>query len=44
MVRDWTIKLAKELKVVGLINIQYCIQDNQVWVPHTYLSDLCLGL
>ena len=30
VIRDWTIKLAKELKVVGLINIQYCIQDNQV--------------
>lgn len=30
VVRDWTIKIAKELKVVGLINIQYCIQDNQV--------------
>lgn len=30
VIRDWTVKLAKELKVVGLINIQYCIQDNQV--------------
>ena len=28
--RDWTPKLARALKVVGLINIQYCIQDNQV--------------
>lgn len=32
VIRDWTTKLAKELKVVGLINIQYCIQDNQVTV------------
>ena len=32
VIRDWTTKLAKELKVVGLINIQYCIQDNQVSV------------
>ena len=32
VIRDWTTKLAKELKVVGLINIQYCIQDNQVIV------------
>ena len=31
VIRDWTPKLAKELKVVGLINIQYCIQDNQVF-------------
>ena len=30
VIRDWTVKLAKELNVVGLINIQYCIQDNQV--------------
>ena len=30
VIRDWTPKIAKELKVVGLINIQYAIQDNQV--------------
>lgn len=30
MIRDWTPKLARALKVVGLINIQYCVQDNQV--------------
>ena len=29
-IREWTPKLAKALKVVGLINIQYCVQDNQV--------------
>lgn len=29
-IRDWTTKLAKALKVIGLINIQYCIQDNEV--------------
>lgn len=34
VVRDWTIKIAKELNVVGLINIQYCIQDNQVGSSH----------
>ncbi|KAK9816811.1 hypothetical protein WJX72_005323 [[Myrmecia] bisecta] len=32
VIRDWTPKLAKALKVVGLINIQYCIQDNQVYI------------
>ncbi|CAL8467948.1 g7486 [Coccomyxa elongata] len=31
-IRDWTTKLAKALKVVGLINIQYCIQDNEVYI------------
>lgn len=30
VIRDWTPKLAKALKVVGLINIQYCVQDNTV--------------
>ena len=30
VIRDWTPKLARALKVVGLINIQYCVQDNQV--------------
>lgn len=30
VIRDWTPKLSRELKVVGLINIQYCIQDGQV--------------
>lgn len=29
-IREWTPKLAKALKVVGLINIQYAVQDNQV--------------
>jgi carbamoyl-phosphate synthase large subunit len=29
VIRDWTPKLARALKVVGLINIQYAIQDNQ---------------
>ena len=33
VVRDWTPKLARALKVVGLINIQYCVQDNQVRSP-----------
>ena len=29
-IREWTPKLAKDLRVIGLINIQYCVQDNQV--------------
>lgn len=32
VIRDWTPKLAKALKVVGLINIQYCVQDNTVGI------------
>lgn len=32
VIRDWTPKLAKALKVVGLINIQYAVQDNQVYI------------
>ena len=31
-IRDWTIKLAKRLKVVGLMNIQYAIQGEQVFI------------
>lgn len=31
-IRDWTPKLAKALGVVGLINIQYAVQDNQVFI------------
>ena len=31
-IREWTIKLAKHLNVVGLINIQYAVQDSQVYI------------
>ncbi|MGB5714980.1 MAG: carbamoyl-phosphate synthase large subunit [Waterburya sp.] len=31
-IRDWTEKLAKTLKVVGLINIQYAVQGEQVFI------------
>jgi carbamoyl-phosphate synthase large subunit len=31
-IREWTPKLAKALKVVGLINIQYAVQDNTVYI------------
>ncbi|KAK9826032.1 hypothetical protein WJX74_006982 [Apatococcus lobatus] len=30
--RDWTKKLAKDLNVVGLINVQFCVQDGQVYI------------
>lgn len=32
VIRDWTPKIAKALGVVGLINIQYAVQDNQVYI------------
>ena len=28
IVREWTIQIAKELKVLGLINIQFAVQDD----------------
>ena len=31
-IRDWTDKLAKALKVVGLMNIQYAVQGEQVYI------------
>lgn len=31
-INEWTKKIAKELKVVGLINIQYAICDNEVYI------------
>ncbi|NJO40641.1 MAG: carbamoyl-phosphate synthase large subunit [Cyanobacteria bacterium CRU_2_1] len=31
-IRSWTIKLAKALKVLGLMNIQYAVKDNQVYI------------
>lgn len=31
-VREWTINIAKELKVVGLINIQFAVQDNVPYI------------
>ena len=39
-IREWTPRLAKALDTVGLINIQYVVQDNKVYC--TSLScDLC---
>lgn len=32
VIRDWTDKLAKALKVIGLINIQYAVQGEQVFI------------
>ncbi|MDP2043807.1 MAG: ATP-grasp domain-containing protein, partial [Candidatus Omnitrophota bacterium] len=31
-INEWTKKIAQELKVVGLINIQYAICDNEVYI------------
>ncbi|GMH33535.1 hypothetical protein BSKO_01369 [Bryopsis sp. KO-2023] len=32
IIREWTYSVAKALKVVGLINIQYVIKDNQPYI------------
>ena len=37
-IREWTPKLAKDLRVIGLINIQYCVQDNQASVACATIS------
>ncbi|MBD0335574.1 MAG: carbamoyl-phosphate synthase large subunit [Cyanobacteria bacterium Co-bin13] len=31
-IRDWTVKLAKRLKVVGLMNIQFAVKGDQVYI------------
>ncbi|MEO1126352.1 MAG: carbamoyl-phosphate synthase large subunit [Cyanobacteria bacterium J06639_16] len=31
-IRDWTVKLAKRLQVVGLMNIQFAVQGDQVYI------------
>ncbi len=31
-IRDWTIKLAKRLNVIGLLNIQFAVQGEQVYI------------
>mmetsp|Transcript_12475 Transcript_12475/g.41082 ORF Transcript_12475/g.41082 Transcript_12475/m.41082 type:complete len:1151 (+) Transcript_12475:3-3455(+) len=31
-IREWTKKLAQELKVVGLLNIQYAVRDDDVYI------------
>ena len=32
VIRDWTVQLAKALKVVGLMNIQFAVQNDQVFI------------
>lgn len=34
-IREWTVKVAKALNVVGLINIQYAIQVRRILFRHT---------
>ncbi|GCC10437.1 carbamoyl-phosphate synthase large chain [archaeon] len=31
-IKDYTIKLARELKVIGLLNVQYAVKDGEVYV------------
>ncbi len=32
IIRDWTVQLAKALKVIGLMNIQFAVQGDQVYI------------
>jgi len=32
VIRDWTVKLAQALRVVGLMNVQYAVQKKQVYI------------
>eukprot|EP00951_Prasinocladus_malaysianus_P000878 scaffold6128_cov42-Prasinocladus_malaysianus.AAC.1 len=32
LVRDWTPKVARELGVVGLMNIQYAVKDEELYI------------
>jgi carbamoyl-phosphate synthase large subunit len=32
VIRDWTVKLAKRLQVVGLMNIQFAVKEDQVYI------------
>ena len=31
-IREWTVKLAQSLKVIGLINVQYAVKGSQVYI------------
>lgn len=31
-IREWTVKLAKRLKVIGLMNIQFAVKNDQVYI------------
>ena len=31
-IRDWTVKLAKRLNVIGLMNIQFAVKGDQVYI------------
>lgn len=32
VIRDWTVKLAKALQVIGLMNIQFAVKDDDVYI------------
>ncbi|MEO0352356.1 MAG: carbamoyl-phosphate synthase large subunit [Cyanobacteria bacterium P01_A01_bin.15] len=32
VMRDWTLKLARALRVVGLMNVQFAVKDNDVYI------------
>jgi len=36
-IRTWTVQLAKELKVIGLMNIQFAVVGTQGYDPQVYI-------
>jgi carbamoyl-phosphate synthase large subunit len=39
VIRDWTVKLAKELNVVGLMNIQFAVSGAHGYMPQVYILE-----
>lgn len=38
-IREWTVALAKALKVVGLMNVQYAVVGTQTYSPQVYILE-----
>jgi len=38
-IRTWTVQLAKELKVIGLMNIQFAVVGTQGYDPQVYILE-----
>ncbi|WP_199245198.1 carbamoyl-phosphate synthase large subunit [[Phormidium] sp. ETS-05] len=38
-IREWTVELAKALKVVGLMNVQYAVVGTQTYSPQVYILE-----
>ncbi|HIK13280.1 MAG TPA: carbamoyl-phosphate synthase large subunit [Oscillatoriaceae cyanobacterium M33_DOE_052] len=38
-IREWTVELAKALKVIGLMNVQYAVVGTQTYSPQVYILE-----